>query len=60
MVGALARDLVGTWRLLSRIDRDPSIVWDVLRDGNRKARERAQETMQLVREAVQINYSGLQ
>ena len=24
MVGALARDLVGTWRLLSRIDRDPS------------------------------------
>jgi len=41
------------------IDRDPSIVWDVLRDGNRKARERAQETMQLVRDAVKINYSEL-
>ena len=40
------------------IDRDPSIVWDVLRDGNRKARERAQETMQLVRDAMKINYSG--
>jgi len=24
LVGALAHDLVGTWRLLSRIDRDPS------------------------------------
>jgi tryptophanyl-tRNA synthetase len=41
------------------IDRDPSIVWDVLRDGNRKARERAQQTMQLVRDAIKINYSGL-
>ena len=42
------------------IDRDPSIVWDALRDGNRKARERAQETMELVRGAIKINYSGLQ
>jgi tryptophanyl-tRNA synthetase len=42
------------------IDRNPSIVWDVLRDGNRKARERAQETMQLVRDAIKINYPGLQ
>jgi tryptophanyl-tRNA synthetase len=41
------------------IDRDPSIVWDVLRDGNRKARERAQQTMQRVREAIKIDYSGL-
>jgi tryptophanyl-tRNA synthetase len=40
------------------IDRDPSIVWDALRDGNRKARERAQQTMQLVRDAVKINYRG--
>jgi len=42
------------------IDRNPSIVWDALRDGNRKARERAQETMQLVRDAIKINYRGLQ
>jgi tryptophanyl-tRNA synthetase len=41
------------------IDRNPSIVWDALRDGNRKARERAQQTMQLVRDAVRINYRGL-
>jgi len=38
------------------IDRDPSIVWDVLRDGNRKARERASETMEAVRAAMKINY----
>ncbi len=41
------------------IDRDPSIVWDVLREGNRKARERAQQTMELVRDAIKLNYSQL-
>ncbi len=41
------------------IDRDPSIVWDVLRAGNRKARERAQQTMELVRDAIKLNYSEL-
>ncbi|MEA2237334.1 MAG: tryptophanyl-tRNA synthetase [Thermoanaerobaculia bacterium] len=41
------------------IDRDPSIVWDTLRDGNRKARERAQQTMELVRDAIKIHYPEL-
>jgi tryptophanyl-tRNA synthetase len=41
------------------IDRDPSIVWDVLSAGNRKARARAQETMELVRDAIKINYPAL-
>ena len=41
------------------IDRDPSIVWDVLRAGNAKARERAGETMELVREAMKIRYPEL-
>lgn len=41
------------------IDRDPSIVWDVLREGNRKARERAAQTMELVRDAIKINYREL-
>jgi tryptophanyl-tRNA synthetase len=41
------------------IDRDPSIVWDALRDGNRKARERAAETLELVREAMKISYPEL-
>lgn len=38
------------------IDRKPSMVWDVLSDGNRKARERASETLGAVREAMKINY----
>ena len=41
------------------IDRDPSIVWDTLRDGNRKARERAGETLDLVRKAMKIDYPEL-
>ena len=41
------------------IDRDPSIVWDVLRDGNRKARERAAQTMELVRDAIKVHYPEL-
>jgi len=39
-----------------QLDREPSYVWDVLREGNRKARERAAETMELVRKAMKIDY----
>ena len=39
-----------------QIDADPSYVWDVLREGNRKARERAGETLELVRAAMKIDY----
>jgi tryptophanyl-tRNA synthetase len=42
-----------------RIDADPAIVWDVLRDGNRKAHDRAAETMELVRKAMKIGFPGL-
>jgi len=38
------------------IDRDPSIVWDVLREGNRRARERAAETMEQVRQAMKVYF----
>lgn len=41
------------------IDRDPSIVWDALRAGNAKARERAGETLALVRDAMKIDYPEL-
>lgn len=41
------------------IDRDPSIVWDALRAGNAKARERASETLELVRKAMKIHYPEL-
>jgi tryptophanyl-tRNA synthetase len=39
-----------------QIDANPSYVWDVLREGNRKARERAGETLELVRAAMKIDY----
>lgn len=41
------------------IDRDPGIVWSALREGNRRARNRAEETMELVRSAVKITYPEL-
>ena len=41
------------------INRDPSLVWDALREGNRKARERASETLALVRDAMKIDYPEL-
>jgi tryptophanyl-tRNA synthetase len=39
------------------IDRDPGVVWDVLRRGNEKARLRAAETLQMVRRAMKIAYT---
>ena len=41
------------------IERDRSIVWEVLRRGNEQARERAAETLVAVREAMQITYPEL-
>ena len=42
------------------IDRDPAIVWNVLREGNARARERAGATLQLVRKAMHVDYPELQ
>ncbi|HXG58277.1 MAG TPA: tryptophan--tRNA ligase [Thermoanaerobaculia bacterium] len=39
-----------------QIDRDPGYVWSVLREGNRRARERAAETLDQVRKAMKIDY----
>jgi tryptophanyl-tRNA synthetase len=41
------------------ISRDPGIVWDALRAGNEKARQRAGETLALVRSAMKIEYPEL-
>ena len=41
------------------IDRDPSIVWNTLRAGNERARERTRETLDLVRKAMKIDYPEL-
>ncbi|HUP46757.1 MAG TPA: tryptophan--tRNA ligase [Thermoanaerobaculia bacterium] len=56
----LAEIMVETLRPMrerrEEIDRDPSIVWDALREGNRRARQRAAETLEMVRKAVKIEY----
>lgn len=41
------------------LDRNPSFVWDVLATGNRRARERAAETLELVRDAMKLSYKAL-
>ena len=41
------------------IDRDPAVVWNTLREGNAKARERTSETLALVRKAMHIDYPEL-
>jgi tryptophanyl-tRNA synthetase len=39
--------------------RDPNVVHDVLKQGNQKAREVAIETLDAVRKAMKMDYSGL-
>jgi tryptophanyl-tRNA synthetase len=41
-------------------DRDPAYVWDVLREGNERARARVSETMDSVRKAMKIDYPEFQ
>lgn len=41
------------------IDRHPEIVWDALRDGNRRAGERAAATLEVVRRAMKVGYPEL-
>ena len=40
----------------AEFERDESYVWDVLRDGTRRGRERAQEVMEGVRRSMKIDY----
>src|SRR4029079_1418331 len=37
--------------------RDPDMVLDILVEGSRRARERAEETMEQVRKAMRLHYS---
>lgn len=42
------------WEKKKKFEKDPQFVWDVLEDGNKKARKVAQETMEEVRAAIGI------
>lgn len=41
------------------LDRNPSYVWDVLRDGSKRARQRAAETLEMVRSSMSLSYPEL-
>lgn len=41
------------------IERRPDHVWDVLRTGSRVAAERAEQTMEMVREAMRFGFPGM-
>jgi len=42
------------------IDRNPELVWEALREGTRRARERTAVTMAAVRKAMNIDFEKLQ
>lgn len=41
------------------IERRPDYVWDVLKSGSRVAAERAEQTMEMVREAMHFSFPGM-
>jgi tryptophanyl-tRNA synthetase len=43
-------------RRREELARDRNLVLDILEDGTRRARERAQETMEMVRSAIKLDY----
>ena len=45
--------------LLLAVNLPDATGWDVLRDGSNKARERAAETLAIVRDAMKIDYPEL-
>jgi tryptophanyl-tRNA synthetase len=39
-------------------EKDPSVVWDILKQGTARARDEGEQTMALVRQAMKIDYFG--
>ena len=40
----------------SKFESDIDLVWDILHQGNKRAREEGQKTMEIVKEKMKINY----
>ena len=59
LASIMIEKLAGFREKRKEIDRDPGVVWDVLATGNEQARERASETMDLVRKAMKIDFPEL-
>jgi tryptophanyl-tRNA synthetase len=59
LAGIMIEALAPFRKRREEIDRDPSIVWDVLRAGSIAARARAAETMEAVRSAMKVDFPEL-
>ena len=52
----LVAKLQPVWEKLKAFDEHPDMVMDIIEDGNKKARECAQETMKKVRDAMKVSW----
>ncbi len=56
LIKNMKKKLEPIWERLEEIDKDPHYVDDVIHEGNKKAREVAQKTMEEVREAMNLMF----
>lgn len=52
LIESLIRILSPFWEKREKFERNPQLVWDILEEGNKKARQVAQKTMVEVRSAI--------
>ncbi len=52
VIEALIRELEPIWEKRARMEKEPSLIWDILEDGNTRARKTARATMDEVRAAL--------
>lgn len=52
LIQSLIRLLTPFWKKRKEFEKNPQLVWEILDEGNRKARQQAQKTMADVRQAI--------
>ena len=52
LIQSLIRLLTPFWKKRRELDKNPQLVWEILEEGNKKARQEAQKTMAEVRQAI--------
>ncbi len=52
VIDALTETLAPIQKRMNEFKEDPQLVWDIIEEGNRKARKTARKTMEEVREAI--------
>lgn len=54
VIESLHQFLAPYWKKRKKFEKNPQLVWDILEDGNKKARNKAQKTMEEARAAIGI------